>query len=232
MRKSQLALIAGGPGTGKSAFTQAVLQRGNDLGRRNTVLYMSADSDSTTMYKRAAAIATGYDQSDIEKMIRSGQTEGLDAEVAAATAHMRFDYQSSPGEKDIIHGMEAYLETFGAYPDVLVMDNLKNLYVEGMGEFEALDQACTFLHDLAKDTGCATIALHHVIGDAENGVTPIPLNGVRGKVTKIPEVVLTLHRTPTGLGVSVVKNRNGRADASGQWVQEIRADMARMAYTG
>lgn len=232
IRKSQLTLVAGGPGTGKSALIQAWLQRGNDTGAHNSVLYFSADSDPMTMYKRAASIATGYDQSDIEQMIRQGNTEGLDAEVNAATAHMRWDYQSSPGEGDILLGMEAYLETYGTYPEVVVVDNLKNLYIDGLSEFEALEQACVFLHDLAKDTGAAAIALHHVIGESEDGSSPIGIKGVRGKVTKTPEVVLTLHRQGDMLNVSVVKNRNGRADASGLWTQSIRVDMARMAYNG
>lgn len=233
IRKSQLALVAGGPGTGKSAVIQAWLQRGNDNGLRNSTLYFSADSDSSTMFKRAAAIATGYEQTDIERMLEQGNSEGLDTQVTAATAHMRFDYQSAPSEKDILRSVEAYAETYGAYPEALVVDNLKNLFIDGVeGEFQALEQACVFLHELAKDINAAVIALHHVVGDSENGDKPIPLSGIRGKVTKTPEVVLTLHRSTEVLNVSAVKNRNGRADASGNWFQSIRAEMARMAYTG
>lgn len=233
IRKSQLTLIAGGPGTGKSAFTQALLQRGNDNGAHNSVMYFSADSDAMTMWKRAAAIATGWEQSEIERMVTEGNHAGIDAEVKAATQHMRFDYRSAPDEDDVLNSLHAYAQVYGAYPEVIVMDNLRNLFIDGVeGEFQALDQATVFLHDLAKDINAAVIGLHHVVGDSENGDKPIPLSGIRGKVTKIPEVCLTLYRQGDILNVSPVKNRNGRADASGSLSYQLRTDMARMGYTG
>lgn len=226
-------MIAAGPGTGKSAFIQAWLQRGDDVGRKNTVLYFSADSDSMTMYKRAAAIATGYTQDDIEDMIERGESAGLDAHVNEATKHMWWDYKSSPESEDVLREVAAYLEVYGEYPQVIVMDNLKNLFAGDGTEFEALEQNCEFLHELAKDTNAAVVVLHHVSGlDNENGVAPIPMSGVRGRVTKTPEVVLTLHRTATHLNVSPVKNRNGKAQASGQWFMQLAADLSRMSYSG
>lgn len=88
IRRGQLALIAGGPGTGKSAITQALLQRGDDRGNKNTCLYHSADSDSGTMFKRAAAIATGYTLDEIEAILDKGDAAGLEAFVNSATSHM------------------------------------------------------------------------------------------------------------------------------------------------
>src|SRR5690606_1197039 len=74
IRRGQLTLIAAGPGTGKSAVTQFILQKGDAKGRKNSVLYFSADSDADTMFKRAAAIETGWDMSEIDRLIREGQT--------------------------------------------------------------------------------------------------------------------------------------------------------------
>lgn len=229
-----MTLIAAGPGTGKSMLIQAWLQRGDDRGNKNTVFYQSADSDSFTMNKRAAAIASGYTQDDVEDMYNQGNHAGLDAQVDAATAHMWFDYRSSPTDEDILLEMEAYLAVHGDYPEVIVMDNLKNLSAgEAEGEFQLLEQNCEFLHDLARDTNAAVITLHHVAGEQnENGMIPIPLTGVRGRVTKTPEVVLTLHRTPTHTNISPVKNRNGQAQASGLWFMQLATDLSRGEYTG
>lgn len=233
IRKGQLTLIAGGAGTGKSAFTQALLQRGDDNQHFNSVFYFSADSDSSTMFKRAAAIAVGWEQTEIDRMMREGNTSGIDTEVAAATSHMRFDYRSAPTESDVLNSLYAYAQTYGEYPEVIVMDNLRNLFIDGVeGEFQALDQATVFLHDLAKDINAAVIALHHVTGESENGDKPIPMSAIRGRVTKIPEVCLTLYRNGDILNVSPVKNRNGKADASGSLAYQIRTDLARMGYTG
>ena len=74
--------------------------------------------------------------------------------------------------------------------------------------------------------------MHHVVGSAEDGISPIPLSGLRGKVSKTPAVVWTLYRTPSHLNISPVKNRNGKADASGAWSLPILADLGRMQYAG
>jgi hypothetical protein len=221
--------------THNSAIVQAVVQRGNDHGQLNTALYFSADSDSATMFKRAAAIHSGWTQSDIEAILENGDAKGVEAAVNAATSHIRWSFESSPTEDMILLEIEAYAATFGAFPDILVFDNLKDIQMGvGEGEFQMLEEACVFLKGLARDTNAAVIALHHVQGSLEDGLTPIPLSGLRGKVSKTPAVVLTLHRNQDGshLNVSPVKVRSGTADASGRWFLPVAIDLSRMSFTG
>lgn len=233
IRRGQLTLIAAGPGCGKSAIVQVITQLGDRNGNTNPTLYFSADSDANTMYKRAAAIATGWEQDEAERLLTAGDTEGIDSTVAQATKHMRMLYESSPNEDMVLDNVEMFATVNGVYPEVVVMDNLKNLDSGGDGEFQALEQNCMFLHELARDTNAAVIVLHHVMGDYEDGLRPIPLSGLRGKVSKTPEVVLTMHRMGDQvLNVSTVKNRNGRADASGLWFFPISVDLGRMAFNG
>ena len=94
-------------------------------------------------------------------------------------------------------------------------------------EFRGLGEASFFLLNIARDTGAAVIALHHVGGEHEGGGAPIPLSGLRGKVSKLPALILTLHRAD-GMRVSVVKNRSGKSDPSGNYGVSLRADLARM----
>lgn len=239
LRKGQLTLVAAGPGSGKSAIVQYILQKGNGLRVDdparlvNRTFYFSADSDQTTMWKRSAAIATGYTQDAIDDMLFSDNIEAMEGAVNQSASHMRFDYNSSPSDSYILDSIDAYASTYGSYPEVLVYDNLKNIVIDGAeGEFQALEEACGFLHDLARDTNAAVIALHHVTGEMEDGRKPIPLSGLRGKVSKTPEVVLTLHRRETSMFISPVKNRNGVADASGQWLLPTQVDLSRMIFTG
>lgn len=186
------------------------------------------------MHKRAAAVATGYTQDDIEQILNEGDSSGIEAAVTANAGHMFWSFETTPDPDHIEIELNAYLEVMGDWPEVLVFDNLKNIFLGGdAGEFEALEQICEYLHNLARDTNCAVIALHHVAGEQnENGMVPIPLTGVRGRVTKTPEVVLTLHRTDQHLNISPVKNRNGKAQASGKWFLQISSDLSRMAYSG
>jgi KaiC/GvpD/RAD55 family RecA-like ATPase len=224
-------MVMAGPGTGKSAFTQHWLQCGDRAGHTNRTLYFSSDSDAGTMHVRAAAIATGWTTESIEHLIREGDSERVDAIVADATKHMQWQYESSPDEDFICTEIEAYATLWGAYPEAMVFDNLKNIWVDESDEFRALENASVFLSGLAKETNAAIVTTHHVEGKYENGFDPIPLNGVRGKVSKTPEMVLALHRPGDGLlGIGAVKNRSGVADPSGRTFTSIPADLGRMAF--
>jgi replicative DNA helicase len=238
-RKGQLTLVAAGPGSGKSALVQYMLQRGNGCGVDdperlvNRTFYFSADSDQTTMWKRSAAIATGHTQDSIDELLFENNIGFMEEQVRRSAGHMRFDYNSSPSDEYVLESIAAYASAYGSYPETIVMDNLKNLSIDGAeGEFQALEEACGFLHDLARDTNAAVIALHHVTGEMEDGTKPIPLSGLRGKVSKTPEVCVTLHRRDGNMFISPVKNRNGVADASGQWILPVHVDLARMIFTG
>lgn len=228
-RKGQLGLVAAGPGTGKSAMLQTLAQVGNGEGYKLPALYVSADTDANTFFKRAAAIATGYRMSDIEHMIASGVDSGIEAIVTEDTRHMRANFSSSLSDQDLLDEIDAYAESHGSYPELLVIDNLTNIYVEGFDDERQGTQAtCTLLHDIARETNSAVIALHHVTGIYEGEPKPVPLSGLINKVSKTPEVIFTLHRNGQMLGVSVVKNRNGKANASGADVIPLPIDLERM----
>lgn len=238
-RKGQLSLVAAGPGSGKTALVHNILHRGNgapvgDPNRLvNRTLYFSADSDSTTIWKRAAAMATGFTQDAIDQFIYSGNITELEEAVRESANHMRWDFESSPSDEYILNTIEGYASIFGAYPEAICLDNLKNLSIDGVdGEFQALEEGCGFLHDLARDTNAAVIALHHVTGENEDGLKPIPLSGLRGKISKTPEIVYTLHRRESQMFVSPVKNRNGIADASGQWLLPLTVNLSTMSFIG
>lgn len=233
IRKGQLTLVVAAPGTGKSALIQSLLQRGNDQGNINPTLYVSADTDESTMWIRAAAIATGYETSDIERGVREGRVSGWEAEVAEAAGHMEFAYNSSPSDADIHEELAAYATRYGAYPGVIVMDNLMNLYAGSSGdEYAALQANCDFLHELSRETRAAVITLAHATGDYVNGDKPIPRAGILGKIDKTPEVVLTLHRKGDQIYVCPVKNRTGKADPRAEWQLPLYADLARMHFQG
>lgn len=238
IRRGQLTLIAAGPGTGKSALVQAITQRGDDQGNTNSVFYFSADSNAWHMFTRAAAIATGRTTSSIDEELHVTGSSRLDEVLNAATANTVFDFNSSPTDDRVLGQLEAYAELHGKYPDVIVMDNLKNLDTgNGDDEFRGLEDNCVFLDEIAKASGAAVIALHHVVGALEDGFSQIPLSGVRGKVSKTPATILTLFKTfsltkEQPLNISIVKDRGGKMDASGSYYIPIYTDLERMSFRG
>lgn len=182
------------------------------------------------MFQRAAAIATGYELSEVERLLNEGGLESLEAKVKTSARHIRWSFQSALDMDRVEDELEAYALIMGEWPEVIVFDNLMNIDAGFDDEFRNLGEASFFLLALARKTGAAVIALHHVGGEHETGGKPIPLGGLRGKVSKLPALILTLHRnSDTEMRVSVVKNRSGKADPSGAYGVHLRADLARMS---
>ena len=113
---------------------------------------------------------------------------------------------------------------YGDYPSLVVIDNVTNVRT-GVGEndddpFSGLESLMDYLHDMARSTGACVVGLHHVTGPYNDAANPIPLSGVKGQIARVPEMVLTLHKSTADFGsdslrVSTVKNRAGKADPSG-----------------
>lgn len=228
IRKGQLTLLVASAGTGKSLFAHSLVQRGDDNGNVNHTFYCSADSDSSVMFKRSAALATGYAMSDIDRLVRDNNVDGLEGEVANATGHVRLDFSAQITDQDLLDNLDAYGEIWGRRPEVLVVDNLTNLSVGGDDEGGSLQEACFFLQELAREMNCAVVATHHTNAAHEASGEPVPLSGVKDRISKTPEVILTMFRSGESLGVSVVKNRSGKAYADGSNPVMLHADLSRM----
>lgn len=228
IRRGQFTLVAAAPGVGKSVFATAALLRAGV-----PAFYFSADTDAFTMYLRAGAMLTGWSTEDIENAVNHGNTAEVDARLERASA-VRFDFAGRIEIDALEEELTAYAGVYGEWPHAIAVDNLSNLDSEGDG-YQALESACDYLHELARTTGSAVVALHHVTGEYDDGTKPVPLSGLRGKVSKVPEVVLTLYRDANvgldGIGnlyVCPVKNRTGRADPSGGWSLPLRYEPPRM----
>lgn len=233
IRKGQVTMVAAAPGSGKSMLVQALLHAGRG-GRKNTVLYFSADSGPEVMHERAGALSTDLDQGTIREMTERGNTATVDAAIQVKHSHVTYSFRGSPSEDYIIDELTAYVELHGRFPEAIVVDNIKDLADdEDADEFRALEDAVMFMKDMARDTGAAVIGLHHVAGHLEDGESPIPLSGIRGKISKTPALILTLYRPSSEvLRVSVVKNRNGKAEASGAFWVPLEIEPGRMKFRG
>ena len=219
-RRGQLVLIAAGPGTGKSVVALTL-----SLQSAVPSLMFSADSDAFTQLSRAIAQMCNIPLNIAEEMVIA---ENIPGEVRGIP--LRIDYAASPSTEDIHDILMAYWEVYGFYPSVVIVDNLTNVVSEMTDNgdpFSGLEGLMDFLHGMARETAACVIVLHHVTGDYNNGDKPIPLNGVKGQITRVPEMVLTIHRKPGFvedhwiLCVSPVKNRGGRPDPTGHNYAEL-----------
>ena len=216
-RRGQMTLIAGPPGGGKSALTLALV-----IALRNVVgtLYVSADSDEFTQGTRAAAMLTGHRVETVEAAFESGHA-ALYEERLAELDRVVFEFMPDPSDEDLEELVYAYALIYGEWPGIVVMDNLSDLYAgEGSeGEYSGADKGLKYLKSVGRNTGACILVLHHLVGSKENGTDVAGIADLKGKVGKIPETVLTLHRSGRPednlLGVSIVKNRGGKAVPDG-----------------
>lgn len=231
-RQGQLTVIAAAPGVGKSLVSLTVA-----IKAKVPTYYFSADSDESVMYTRAASMLTGWRTTDVEHQIRSGNTETIDAKLNAHD-HIRFNFDAAPGMDDIDEELKAFASAYGEWPRLVVVDNIRNVF-DPDGEKGSVDGVIDFLHERARETKSCIIGLHHVTGAYDDGITPVPLSGLMGKVSKVPATILTLNRNPQldfngaqAMNISPVKNRGGKADPSGGTQIPIRAHMDTMTLEG
>jgi predicted ATP-dependent serine protease len=220
-RYSQVSLIAAAPGIGKSilALTEAI-------GSGVETLYLSMDSDAGTQYERAASIVTGDQLSTVQEAVARGQVGKYDIALAKAK-HIRFVFESNPTTDEINEHLLAYGYAYGQWPRLIICDNVGDIFAETEGHNGTME----WLAALAKKTGAHIIALHHVTGEYEAGDIPVPLSGLRGKISKKPTLILTLCRVPGEPGllyVAIVKNRGGVASARGDFGCRLSMDLSRM----
>lgn len=227
-RRGELSLVAAGPGTGKSLFALNLALHGS-----MPVLYWSADSNAATQLSRSTAILTGENVKDVKKAILEDRFQEYERRLSDQW-WIRFNYEAMPTPADMEADLEIYYEVFGCYPHLAAVDNITNVDTGSSVDAESftfgLEGMCEYLSDMARQTEAHVQALHHVTGEWSDGLKPIPLSGVKGKIGRVPSLILTIHREADEAGmnrilnVSPVKNREGFADASGHKFARLELD--------
>lgn len=212
-RRGQLHLTAAPPGGYKSVCALIETLR---MGVPS--LYLSMDTDAHTMATRAVQAVASVDQGRAERAVLE------DDEVARraldAIPYVKFSFPEAPDFEEIVHHVWAYAEAQGDWPHWVVVDNLMDITYDD-DENRGLNRLMEDLARLAKASKAGVHVLHHVTGEYEESGVPIPMKGLRNKVSKKPAQIVTLSRGAAD-GViygSVVKNRFGPADPSGVGVR-------------
>ena len=235
-RRGQLSLIAGGPGTGKSAVASYIAANAGygDFGETGVpTLYFSADTDKRTLGNRIAASVTHHTVDEAEDLLIQNNQSMLKM-LDDATGHIWFNWNNGPNLDDIEDEIEAFAHVNGDWPHLIIIDNLKNIWVDTTGEggeHIRYDRVLDYLHELAGLTNAHIMVLHHVAGIYDNGDQPIPLSGILGKVTKPFRLIITLYRPgPDQIALCIVKNSTGKMDQSGGLACCLGIDLERQQF--
>lgn len=220
LRRGELSMIAGPPGSGKSSISLALAVRCG-----LPCLYFSADTTRHNTEIRVISMLTGLDQKAAEQM--RAEDPVWASQVLQAFAHVAIEQNSSPSLEYIENAINAFRE-FGTDPALIVVDNAQDVAFDTGDTWQALHTLMRELRWHARDTNAAMLVLHHTRQESFQGQAP-PLYALQGKISAVPAMVLTLSNEQAGfIGVCPVKNRFGAASPQGNDVTWLAYDPATM----
>lgn len=207
-------MVVGQPNAGKSMLALKYV-----VDHNLPTLYVSADTDESTTLHRAVAMLTTDTVDSIEETFEGGGGE-IYADDLARLNRVRFTFEPTPTMDDITLQVLAFDEAYGRPPQLIVIDNLLNIYTggEAAGSWAGMVEVSQFLHTLARRTDGAVWILHHT-NEGGSPKFPPPRAAVINKVSHLPELILSVALHQDEYRVACVKNRSGPHDATGRnWV--------------
>lgn len=218
-RRAQTVLIVGQPGAGKSMLALFAA-----LKSKVRTLYISADTDSKTMLWRAAACVMQTPVNEVASMVGTSADSLVEEALQEVDRHVVFDWTSNPRLSDIELETLAAEEAWGAFPQMIVIDNLMNVINdEGGDDYSGMRHSMQAFHTLARKTGAAVLVLHHASLNRTKEGEPAPMNAIIGQVSALPEMILSVMLDDQSYKVAVVKNRHAKANAGGNRQIELAA---------
>ena len=216
IRRSEISMIAGTPGAGKSTVALAIALRA-----KVPTLYISADTNAHTMAMRLLSMITNKPQSEAE-MLLIDNVEQSRKVINDSSGHIFWSFESAPTLTDLDQEVEAFEELWGCAPTLIVIDNLMDIANDGGEEFAAMRSTIKELKYLARDTNAAVLLLHHT-KESYVGTPCQPRSALQGMVAQLPALICTVGSDAPGyIAVAPVKNRYGKADPTGAtklWLQ-------------
>lgn len=191
-------------------------------------LVFSADTDSYESMKRAAAMVTGKTMAEVESDLSSGRR--AEYESALAALNIRWVFETDPTYQDIFLEVAAFAETYGAFPEVVVIDNLMNVVPDTPDEWGGLREITKALKRLVRVTSTSIFVLHHMQETEKSNARPAPRNRLQGKVSQLPELILSIAVDGDKMMIAPVKNRFGPGDASAERYVTVWVDPRRCTF--
>ena len=229
MRHGQPIMVAGRSGSQKSGWALWLCLQWNV-----PTLYLSGDMSPETAANRVAASITGETREQIEEGMRNPEKRREYMERLAEVP-ITFSFGAPITWHKLGDEIDAYVELWGSYPEVIVVDNLKE--VEGAGhEYQGQMDAMDGLTDLARETGSTVLVMAHASDkswDASHQpFRPPSRDEVKNGLSENPEVSLSVAFDPNRkeFHVAIIKQRDGWSDPTARYFDTLRADPVRTRF--
>lgn len=224
-RASELTMIAGQPGSQKSGFALWLASK-----FAIPTLYFSADSSAWTVSTRLAAAMTRHTTETVGKGMAAGADDYYSDILA--TSPIRFCYDPNPSASTLQGELDAWVEAWDEYPQLIVVDNLMDVVGAGDNETAAAKDVLLGLKTIARTTEAAVWVLHHMSETGTDPRVPSPRKALMGKVAQTPENILSIAiaEDPTEFLISVVKQRSGPSDPTATRRERLRVHPERNVF--
>lgn len=207
-------LLAGVAGTYKSMVVMGAV-----INMAVPTFVFSTDSDDLTMAARLLSVETGKPTTET-RIMALRQPEAAAKILADKYRHIKWSFDSDQDGDGIWNHLYAYATRHGDWPRLVVVDILSDVTFENAeSEWAALRASMKQLNIVARETNAAVILVHHASEAARTtDFAPCPgREAIMGKDPRHPVLMVTFGKDSRGnLHAACVKNRHGKADATGR----------------
>jgi hypothetical protein len=202
--RSQLSLVIGPGGSGKSLLTANLLAAWSQQGIPSLAILL--DQDQLTACSRMVATVTGEPFLRVKEKI-----EDYDEIMLGELGNIQACFKAE-GIADIKLQLDAYMQRYGEPPQAMLVDNLGNLATGFEDEWAVLRALTLELDELAREYEIAILGCAHT-SDWDR-YDPPPRKMLLGKVSQFPRLILSVGYNPTTgcYKLAAVKNSSGKAD--------------------
>jgi len=223
-RRGEVIVIGARSGAAKSSFMIWLAVRWS-----LPTLYYSLDQNLYESTYRALAAQTGETVDQIEQHMTSGQ------HYRGEVAPISWCFDKNPSIVDLQEELDAYVEAHDAWPEIIVVDNLIDVYHGREGDKSGYDDTLKFLKEKASESNATVFVLAHTSESVKpsDPFTPQPKYALLDKPDKHPQQILMVALNPKSgeFRVAVSKARMTLSDASSESYASLRADQARCTFS-
>lgn len=223
-RHGEVIMVAGRSGTQKSGFALWWMAQ---MGLRT--LYFSADMSAFTASARLASMMTGETTEMVELGMASGGAERQRYIDALASCNITFSFGQPIDWQKVEEELDAYVEVWDAYPEVIVFDNLMD-FDGADSDYSAQMAVMQEATALARTTGATVVLMHHASDKSWDAKTdpwnPPSRDQIKGGLSEKPELSLSVALDPNTMQyrVACLKQRMGPCDPTARRFAILRCE--------
>lgn len=221
-RHGEVIMVAGRSGTQKSGFALWWTAMMNCK-----TLYFSADMSAFTASSRLACTMTGDPTEVVEYSLAQGGNTRQTYLDALKPLNFTFSFGSPITWEQVDQELEAYVELWDEWPEILVFDNLMD-FDGAESDYTEQMQVMSRITELARFTGATCIVLHHASDKTWEAKAdpwkPPSRSQIKNGMAEKPELTLGVALDPTSFqyNIAVLKQRMGPSNPSGERYATLR----------